>query len=118
MGILTGFLCFLSFCLLGTKGITRKFGLSAADNFFMKLHKPLSAALLIIGLIHLICALSLIKTRHISVYLSGAAILITLVLLITLFHICRDDRLPAQAAPASHLHHASVHCFTYCFLQY
>lgn len=93
MGILTGFLCLLCFCLLGAKGITRKFGLSAADNFFMKLHKPLSAALLIIGLIHLICALSLIKTRHISVYLSGAAILITLVLLITLCHICRDDRL-------------------------
>ena len=68
MGILTGFLCLLCFCLLGVKGTTRKFGLSAADNFFMKLHKPLSAALLIIGLIHLICALSLIKTRHISVY--------------------------------------------------
>lgn len=93
MSILTGLLCLLCFCLLSVKGITRKFGLSAADALFMKLHKPLSAALLIIGLIHLICALSLIKTRHISVYLSGAAILITLVLLITLCHICRDDRL-------------------------
>lgn len=42
MGILTGLLCLLCFCLLSVKGITRKFGLSAADALFMKLHKPLS----------------------------------------------------------------------------
>ena len=92
MGILSVFLCLLCFCLLTVKAVTRKFGFPQADAFLMKLHKPLSAALLILLPVHLFFTLPLVKTRHFSVYLAGAAVLLSFVLLITLCHICKDKR--------------------------
>lgn len=92
MGILSGFLCLLFFCLLAFKAVTGKFGFPQANAFLMKLHKPLSAALLILLSVHLFFTLPLVKTRHFSVYLTGAAALLTLLLLITLCHTCKDKR--------------------------
>ena len=58
MSIILGYLCLLCFLMLLVKAVTRKLHLKKADVFFMQAHKYISAAILVIAVLHFIFVLA------------------------------------------------------------
>ncbi len=86
MSIILGYLCLLCFLMLLVKAVTRKLHLKKADVFFMQAHKYISAAILIIAVLHFIFVFPMIRVHHIGVFITGALTAAAMVLLIVLCH--------------------------------
>lgn len=89
MGIFSGILCLICFCLLSAKAVTARLHFEKADKMLMKAHKPASAFLLIICLIHIFNVVPILKNRNLLVAVSGIAIAAFMSLLICLCHIIK-----------------------------
>lgn len=90
MGIFFGILCVICFCLLSAKAVTARLHLKNIDQILMKLHKPVSAFLIIASFIHIICVVPLLKNRNVLVAVSGIVNVAFMVLLIYLCHMIKD----------------------------
>ena len=92
MGIFTGILCLICFCLLSAKAVTAKLHIKEMDKVLMKLHKPVSASLIIICFVHIFCVVPVLKNRDPLVIISGIATVALMILLIFLCHAIKDKR--------------------------
>ena len=92
MGILTGILCLICFCLLAAKAVTAKLHLKKMDKMLMKVHKPVSALLVIICPVHIFCIVPVLKNRDLPVVISGIVSAAFMVLLIFLCHAIKDRK--------------------------
>lgn len=92
MGIVLGFFSLICFCLLSVKFITRICRLKKADRFFMKIHKPISAVLLICVFLHIALVFRVLKSRNGFVTISGIISSLLMILLIFLCHVIKDKR--------------------------
>lgn len=92
MGIITGYLALICLLLLLAKFVTRRIHNDRLDRFFLKLHKPVSAAFVIMTVVHLLLTLPVFRTRSPAVILSGIAALIILILMITLCHSIKNGK--------------------------
>lgn len=90
MGIILGYLCVVCFLLLAAKWIVHRTKFVKVDKFFMRIHKPLSVAMILLCLVHLIVVIPVLKTRSLAANVSGIAILVALILLICLCHTIKD----------------------------
>lgn len=86
MGIFSGIICVICFCLLSAKAATARLNFKKADNMLMKAHKPASAFLIIICAVHIFNVVPLLKNRSLFVAVSGIIITVLMVLLIYLCH--------------------------------
>lgn len=91
MGIVSGILCLFCFCLLSAKAATAKLHLKRADRLLMKLHKPISACLVILCLVHFVFVMPVLKSRSPFVAGTGAAIIALMILLIYFCHRIKDQ---------------------------
>ena len=83
--------------MLLVKALTRKMHLKKADVFFMRVHKYISAALLVIWVLHIIFVFPVLKAHNIGALITGVLTAATMLLLIVLCHtITRDKRLNLQ----------------------
>lgn len=89
MGIFSGILCFICFCLLSAKAATAKLHLKKMDKILMRVHKPVSAFLLIICFAHIFCVVPILKNRDSLVMISGIVSATVMVLLICLCHVIK-----------------------------
>ena len=89
MGIILGYLCAVCFILLAGKAITHRCHFTRLDKALMRLHKPLSAAMLVLSILHFVVVIPVLQTRNLLVNLSGIAMLIVLILLIGLYHMIK-----------------------------
>lgn len=85
-GIITGFICLSSFCILLLKALTRKCGLHRADRHLIKLHKPASGLLLLASAAHILLVLPVLRMRHVIVLITGLCAVGCYLLLIVLCH--------------------------------
>lgn len=86
MTIITGLICLAAFLILIAKIIVRKFGGEKLNTFFDKIHIPVFAAMIVICIVHAIFSHSLIHTRSVTLYATGAcAFVIMLVIYIMYF---------------------------------
>lgn len=92
MSIILGYLCLLCFCMLLVKALTRKMHLKKADVFFMRVHKYISAALLVIWVLHIIFVFPVLKAHNIGVLITGVLTAATMLLLIVLCHTITQDK--------------------------
>lgn len=90
MGIILGYLCAVCFILLAGKAITHRCHFTRLDKALMRLHKPLSAAMLVLSILHFVVVIPVLQTRNLLVNLSGIAMLIVLILLIGLCHMIKQ----------------------------
>ena len=86
MGIITGFICLFCFCILLLKALSRKMNLHHADRILMKLHKPVSALLLVCGPAHILSVISVLQMRNALVSITGILAIAVYILLIFLCH--------------------------------
>ena len=93
MGIITGYFCLLCFFFLLVKALTRKFHFIKMDKIIMRIHKPVSAAFLIICVLHIIFMYPVLITRHMLVPVTGMLIVGVSAALIALCHMVKDKKL-------------------------
>lgn len=92
MGIFSGILCFICFCLLSAKAASAKLHLKRLDRILIKLHKPVSAFLIITCTVHILYAIPILKNRDSLVVISGIANVVLMVVLICLCHVIKDRK--------------------------
>ena len=92
MGIFTGILCFICYCLLAAKAATAKLHIKKMDKLLMKVHKPVSVSLLIICFVHIFCVIPVLKNRNLLVVISGIVSVVFMILLIFLCHAIKDRK--------------------------
>ena len=90
MGIILGYLCAICFILLAGKAITHRCHFTKLDKVLMRLHKPLSAVMLVLSIVHFIVVIPVLQTRSMLVNLSGIAMLVVVILLIGLCHMIKQ----------------------------
>lgn len=90
MGIILGYLCAVCFILLAGKAITHRCHFTRLDKALMRLHKPLSAAMLVLSIVHFVMVIPVLQTRSLLVNVSGIAMLVVVFLLIGLCHMIRQ----------------------------
>lgn len=86
MGIFSGILCLICFCLLSAKAATAKLPFKKLDKMLFQAHKPVSAFLIIACFVHIFCVVPVLKNRNLLVVISGIVSVIFMVLLIYLCH--------------------------------
>jgi len=67
MGIFSGVLCLICFCLLSAKAVTAKLHLKKMDKILLKVHKPASVFLILMCVIHILSVVSVLKNRSVQV---------------------------------------------------
>lgn len=92
MGIFTGMLCFICFCMLSAKAATAKLHFKKMDKMLMKVHKPASACLVLICFVHIVCVVPIIKSRSLFVVVLGIVTAVWMVLLICLCHVQKEKK--------------------------
>lgn len=90
MGIILGYLCVICFVLLAVKAITRYFRLTKIDRILMKIHKPLSASIILLGVAHFIVVISVMENRAMLVNISGIMIIAAIFALTYLCHVIKN----------------------------
>ena len=90
MGIILGYLCVICFVLLAVKAITRYFRLTKIDRILMKIHKPLSASIILLGVAHFIVVISVMENRAMLVNISGIMIIAAILALTDLCHVIKN----------------------------
>lgn len=92
MGIFSGIVCFICFCLLSAKAATAKLHVEKMDRMFMKMHKPVSAFLMIACVVHIFYSIPLLKNRSLLVVISGFSTTALMILLICFCHMIKDRK--------------------------
>lgn len=92
MGIFSGILCLICFCLLSAKAVTARLHLKKIDKILVKVHKTVSVFLVIICSVHIFYVVPLFKNRNLSVVVSGIIIVAFMVLLIFLCHVIKNRK--------------------------
>ncbi|MCB6203113.1 FMN-binding protein [Extibacter muris] len=92
MGIITGYLCLLCLCILLVKALTRKFHFVKMDRIIMRIHKTVSAAFLIICILHIILVYPVLKMRHMLVPVTGILIAGVSAAMIALCHMVKNKK--------------------------
>lgn len=92
MGIFSGILCLICFCLLSAKAATAKLQFKKMDKMLIKVHKPVSVFLIIICFLHIFFVFPILKNRNLLVMISGISSIAFMVLLICLCHIIKDRK--------------------------
>lgn len=92
MGIFSGILCFICFCLLSAKAATAKLHFKKMDKMLIKIHKPVSVFLIITCFVHIYCVVPILKNRNFLVVILGIVIVTFMVLLICLCHVIKDRK--------------------------
>lgn len=90
MGIILGYLCVICIVLLAVKAITRHFRLTKIDWILMKIHKPLSASIILLGVAHFIVVISVMENRAMLVNISGIMIIAAIFALTYLCHVIKN----------------------------
>ena len=90
MGIISGILCVVCFCLLSAKAVTAKLHIKKIDKILMKMHKPISALLIVLCCVHIFCVVRLLKNRSLLVVISGITNTVLMISLICFCHIIKD----------------------------
>ena len=90
MGIILGYLCAVCFILLASKAISRRFHFTKLDKIMMRIHKPLSVAMLVLCIVHFIVVIPVLQTRNLLVNLSGIIMMIVIILLIASCHMIKQ----------------------------
>lgn len=93
MGFLFGILCLICFGLLSAKAMTARLHLEKMDKTLMKLHKSVSALLIITCFVHILCVVPILKNRNVFVMISGIVNVVFMVLLIYLCHVIKDKKI-------------------------
>ncbi|MEI3340529.1 MAG: hypothetical protein V8R80_11815 [Eubacterium sp.] len=93
MSVIFGFLSLICFLLLFLKLLTRALRLENTDRRFMKLHKPASGLFLIFCLVHVICAVSKIRSHVAGMWILGLSAVILFVVLTCCCHMIKDRSL-------------------------
>ena len=92
MGIVTGFLCIICFCMLAGKVLTRKCHFEKIDKILLRLHKPVSGILLVCVILHIAFVFPVIKSRGAFVSVLGVVAVILIVMLIALCHMMKNKK--------------------------
>lgn len=92
MGIFSGILCLICFCLLSAKAATAKLHLKKMDKMLIKVHKPVSVFLIITCFVHIFYVVPILKNRNSLVVISGIVSVAFMVLLIFLCHAIKDRK--------------------------
>lgn len=92
MGILFGILCLICFGVLSAKALSARLHLKKMDKTLMKLHKPVSAFLIITCFVHILCVVPVLKNRNVFVMISGISNVVFMVLLIYLCHAIKNEK--------------------------
>ncbi|MDD3412957.1 MAG: FMN-binding protein [Lachnospiraceae bacterium] len=92
MGIITGYISLISFLLLAAKFAMRKMKIQKMNQFFKRLHKPVSCVFLLSCIIHLILVIPVLKTRNLLVTFSGYLGFGIAILIILLCHMIKDGK--------------------------
>ena len=92
MGIFSGILCFICFCLLSAKAATAKLHFKKMDKILIKIHKPVSVFLIITCFAHIFCVVPILKNRNFLVVILGIVSVAFMVLLICLCHVIKDRK--------------------------
>lgn len=90
MGIISGILCLICFCLLSAKAATAKLHFKKMDKMLIKVHKPVSVFLIITCFVHIFYVVPILKNRNFLVVISGIVSVAFMVLLIFLCHSIKD----------------------------
>lgn len=92
MGLITGYICLILALFLLVKYIARKLGLKKLNTFLMKIHKYVACAFLLVGLVHFLLVLNVLKTRSIVVIVSGIVAIIVSVALVIVCHTVKNRK--------------------------
>ena len=92
MGILTGYICLICFILLAVKFIIRKTKNQKLNQFFMKIHKPVSGIFLLTAVIHFVLVWKVLDTRDKMVTISGIVCLGMAILMVVLCHTMKNGK--------------------------
>lgn len=90
MGIVTGYICLFLMLLLLTKYVTKRCHLIRINAFLMKIHKYAACGFLVVGILHMILVIKVIDTRDSIVMISGIAVLVTGMVLISVCHLMKN----------------------------
>lgn len=92
MGIFSGILCLICFCLLSAKAATAKLHLKKLDKMLIRVHKPVSVFLIITCFVHIFYVVPILTNRNSLVVISGIVSVAFMVLLIFLCHAIKDRK--------------------------
>ena len=92
MGIFSGILCLICFCLLSAKAATAKLHFQRMDKILMKIHKPVSAFLIIMCPVHIYYVVPILENRSLLVPISGIVITTFMIFLICLCHVIKGRK--------------------------
>lgn len=92
MGIFSGILSLICFCLLASKVLSAKLRFKKVDKLLMKVHKPISVFLIITCFVHILSVVPILKNRNLLVVISGIVNIAFMVLLIYLCHRIKERK--------------------------
>lgn len=92
MGIFSGILCLVCFCLLSAKAASARLYFKKLDKILLIVHKPVSVFLVIICFVHICYVVPILKNRNLLVAVSGIVIVLSMLLLISLCHMIKDRK--------------------------
>ena len=92
MGILSGILSLICFCLLSSKAVTSKLHFKKMDKLLFKIHKPVSVFLIITSFVHIFSVVPILKNRDFLIVIAGIISIAFMVLLICLCHMLNDRK--------------------------
>ncbi len=92
MGIFSGILCLICFCLLLAKAATSKLHFKNIDKLLLKIHKPVSLFCVIICFVHIFYVVPILKNRNMLIVISGITSVFLMVLSVSLCHIIKDKK--------------------------
>lgn len=93
MATVLGYSCFVSTVILAAKFFTRKIRHRKTDDFFWKLHKPVSGIFLLTCIMHVMIQISALNTKSIQVLISGIFGLASALILIAACHMIKEQKL-------------------------
>lgn len=92
MGIITGYICLISFMVLALKFVARKAKFNRVNRFLQIIHKPVSCIFFATGVLHFIIVLPVLKGRNIFVTISGIIALAFAIVLVVLCHTIKNGQ--------------------------
>ena len=78
--------------MLMMKWVARKFNITRVNNILGKLHKPLGVIALILGIVHFIVVIPVMKNRDVLVNFTGVLAFVLMVAIIVSCHVTRNNK--------------------------
>ena len=92
MGIILGYVLLRVYLVLMMKWVARKFNITRVNNILGKLHKPLGVIALILGIVHFIVVIPVMKNRDVLVNFTGVLAFVLMVAIIVSCHVTRNNK--------------------------